>query len=149
MRPPDAGPVWPGSWSSCAMWWWPPGSGSRCGPRWPCPASSRPAEMVTRAGRPPQPRSPGLEHIGGAPPLINPAGVVPGSREANTTAITFLFFDPRMGFAEQTELARRFARTQVNEPDDHLVGVTGAIPGRLAQARTIEHSLPVIEAATL
>ena len=107
------------------------------------------AEIVNRAGRLTQHRYPGLEHIGGALPLINTAGVVPGSREANTTAITFLFFDPRMGFAEQTELARRFARTQVNEPDDHLIGVTGAIPGRLAQARTIEHSLPVIEAASL
>ena len=107
------------------------------------------AEIVNRAARLTQHGYPGLERIGGALPLINTGGVVPGSREANTTAITFLFFDPRMGFAEQTELARRFARTQVNEPDDHLVGVTGAIPGRLAQARTIERSLPLIEAATL
>jgi RND superfamily putative drug exporter len=107
------------------------------------------AEIVNRAARLTQHRYPGLERIGGALPVINTLGVVPGSREANTTAITFLYFDPRMGFAEQTELARRFARTQVDEPDDHLVGVTGAIPGRLAQARTIERSLPRIELATL
>jgi RND superfamily putative drug exporter len=107
------------------------------------------AEIVNRAARLTQHGYPGLERIGGALPLINTGGVVPGSREANTTAITFLFFDPRMGFAEQTELARRFARTQVSEPDDHLVGVTGAVPGRLAQARTIERSLPLIEAVTL
>src|SRR5918999_1621690 len=107
------------------------------------------AEIVNRAARLTQHGYPGLERIGGALPLINTAGVFPGSREPNPPAIPFLFFDPRMGFAEQTELARRFARTQVNEPDDHLVGVTGAIPGRLAQARTIKHSLPLIEAATL
>ncbi|HZD02687.1 MAG TPA: MMPL family transporter [Actinomycetes bacterium] len=107
------------------------------------------ANVVARALRLTQHGYPGYEQILGALPVINTFGLVPGSRERSTTAVTFLFFSPGMGFAEQTDLARRFARTNISGPQDHLIGVSGVIPGRVEQRRSIDRTLPWIEAVTV
>ena len=107
------------------------------------------ANVVARALRLTQHGYPGYEQILGALPVINTFGLVPGSGERSTTAITYLFFSPHMGFAEQTDLARRFARANLSGTQDHLVGVSGVIPGRVEQRRTIERTLPRIEIVTV
>jgi putative drug exporter of the RND superfamily len=73
-----------------------------------------------------------LREIEGALPIANARGLVPGSRETGTTAITYLFFDPT-----KTDL------------DDAVVGVTGAVPARLEEWRAIAEGLPWVTAATI
>ena len=107
------------------------------------------ARAVLRAINVVQQARPGGRGLLGALPVTNSGGLFPGSREEGTTAITFLFSNPFDSFARQTELAREYARQQVDRPDDHLVGVTGSVPARVRQSRLIEHALPTVEAATL
>jgi RND superfamily putative drug exporter len=84
----------------------------------------------------------------GALPLTNTQRLFPGSTERGTTAITYLFTSPRLSFARQESLAKGYAQ-QIDRPDDHLVGVTGTVPARVAQARIISESLALVEFATL
>ena len=81
-------------------------------------------------------------------PITNTGGLVPGSRERDTTAITFLYFVPGTSIGDQEASAQDYAAT-ANQPDDHLVGVTGALPARLAEFDRITSSLPWVEIATL
>ncbi len=92
---------------------------------------------------------PGLEGILGALPVLNSGGRFPSSSEDGTTAITYLFMDPRTGFGTQTDLANRLAAEHINRPTDHLVGVTGSIPARVEQGRLIHDNLPLVELATV
>jgi RND superfamily putative drug exporter len=87
--------------------------------------------------------------ITGAFPVTNTLELFPASREDSTTAVTFLFFSPEMTLEEQTVQARRFAAQEVSEPDDALIGVTGAAPAREIQERVIFRWLPWVEAATV
>lgn len=105
-------------------------------------AALRAVTLVQRAER-------GGGGLLGALPVTNAGGVFPSSREEGTTAVTFLFSSPFASFARQTDLAREYARQQVNRPGDHLVGVTGSVPGRVRQSRLIESALPRVEVATL
>ena len=66
-----------------------------------------------------------------------------------TTAITYLFYRPDVGFGRQTGLAAQYARRYAAEPDDHLVGVTGVIPGRIAQLVILRNTLEKVELATI
>ena len=84
--------------------------------------------VARRAKRVADARDPELERIAFAPPLVNQEQVVPGSRESRTTAITYLFFDPRTDLDDQEEPTARFAEKYVRFPDDHLVGITGRRP---------------------
>jgi RND superfamily putative drug exporter len=89
-----------------------------------------------------------LREIEGALPIANARGLVPGSRETGTTAITYLFFDPtRTDLDEQDELARLYAGGA--EPGDAVVGATGAVPARMEEWRQIEEGLPWVTAATI
>lgn len=92
---------------------------------------------------------PSAVDIAGAFPVTNSLGLLPGSSEQSTTAVTYLFFRPNLTFREQTEAARRFAAAAVTEPGDALIGVTGAIPARLQQTDVILRYLPVVEIATV
>ncbi|HXJ65603.1 MAG TPA: MMPL family transporter [Actinomycetota bacterium] len=85
----------------------------------------------------------------GAIPLVNTGKYLPGSREDSTTAVTYLFVDPRLDIFTQRQLAEGYAAQQVNEPDDHLVGVTGAIPARAVEGDLVTKGLPRIEIATV
>ena len=52
-------------------------------------------------------QDPELREIRFALPLVNARGLVPGSRESGTTAITYLFFDPtKTDLDDQDELTR-------------------------------------------
>ncbi len=94
-------------------------------------------------------KPPLLRTIEFALPVTNSFGLVPGSREDGTTVITYLYFRPDVSFAAQTSLATEYAKLYASEPDDHLVGVTGVIPGRFAQLQAIREWLGVVERATV
>lgn len=105
--------------------------------------------VVARAAALAQRPDPRLEGLRGVVPLINVEGVVPGTHERSTTAISYLLFGPDTSLAEQDATAHRFAATYVNRPDDALVGVTGSSPGRVAQWDEISAALPWVTAATI
>lgn len=85
----------------------------------------------------------------GALPVPNTLGIVPKAAETETGVITYLFLPPGAGFADQRGAAEDYAERYLSAPDDALVGVTGSIPARAAQAEVIEGSLPFVETATL
>ncbi len=89
-----------------------------------------------------------LRRIEFALPIINGLDMVPAA-ERDTTAITYLFFRPEVSFTAQTELAHRYAERYAGEPRDHLVGVTGVIPGRTAQLGILHNDLHKVEIATI
>ena len=69
--------------------------------------------------------------------------------EEPTTAITYFFYRPDVGFGRQTGLAAEYAGRYAGDPDDHLVGVTGVIPGRVAQLVILRRTLEKVEVATV
>jgi RND superfamily putative drug exporter len=85
----------------------------------------------------------------GAIPIVNAVGVVPGSKENRTTIVTLLQMNPDLSLYAQYQLAQRYAREQVNRPEDHLVGVTGAVPARAVQGDLIDAALPYVEYASV
>src|SRR5581483_10888796 len=85
----------------------------------------------------------------GAIPLVNQKNVVPASKESGTTAVTLLQVDPTMSLYGQYRLAQRYVREQVNRPDDHVIGITGAVPARALQGDLIDQSLPLVELASV
>ncbi len=91
----------------------------------------------------------GRHQVLGALPVVNTAKLFPASTESGTTAITYLFTDPGLSFAEQDRLARAWARQYVDRPEDSLVGVGGTVPARVEQASVLKRSLPFVETATL
>lgn len=92
---------------------------------------------------------PQLKAIQLALPLTNTLDLFPSSKEESTTAITFLAISPEESIADQDDLAQLFAAKYVTEPDDALVGVTGAVPARMAEWRAIEGALPWVTLATV
>jgi RND superfamily putative drug exporter len=92
---------------------------------------------------------PGEYGIAFALPITNTERLVPAARESSTTAITYLFFEPGLSIGEQRAGAEDFAAREIAAPDDHLVGVTGAVPARVEEASLIEDSLLTIELATV
>jgi putative drug exporter of the RND superfamily len=109
-------------------------------------AQKRVAEraLAVKAGR-----YPDLLDLKFALPIINVRGLVPGSRETATTAITLLFFPLDVSVFDQDKLARWFTERYVRAPDDALVGRTGAVPARVAEWREIERGLPLVTGATV
>src|SRR3954464_13863023 len=91
---------------------------------------------------------PSLRDIRAAPPISNAARDVPAG-EHGTTAVTYLFFPPELSLESTTKTAHDYAAKQLGGPAGSVVGVTGAGPARLAQFSEIEHSLPIIEAASI
>jgi RND superfamily putative drug exporter len=91
---------------------------------------------------------PAFKDIRAALPISNTAQGIP-SRERNTTAITYLFFDPSLSLDRRTEVAHTYAQRALGGPAGRVVGVTGAAPARLSQFQEIENALPIIEAASV
>jgi putative drug exporter of the RND superfamily len=89
---------------------------------------------------------PDLLSIAAAVPILNTFGLIPSSRERSTTAITYLYFEPRYGFETRNELAHAFA--EHIPKSEALVGVTGAGPARITQYNAIQDALPIVGAAT-
>lgn len=93
-------------------------------------------------------RPPDLSRIEFALPVTNSLDVVPAG-ERQTTAITYLFFRPSVSFTTQTALARQYAERYAGDPRDHLVGVSGVIPGRTAQLSILRNDLHKVEIGTI
>ncbi|MDQ3094914.1 MAG: MMPL family transporter [Actinomycetota bacterium] len=84
----------------------------------------------------------------GALPLSNAFAIFPASRERDTTALTYLFFDPKVSFGRQSRAAQAYA-DRFFKPRDDVVGVTGSVPARATQGRIIRDRLPLVELLTL
>jgi RND superfamily putative drug exporter len=107
------------------------------------------ARVVERAVRYRPDAEGGQGGVAFALPLVNTLELFPGSEEDGTTAVTFLFFEPDMSIGDQAAAAHEFAEREVNREDDALVGVTGAVPARLAEWNEIEEALPWVSLATI
>ncbi|HWC11732.1 MAG TPA: MMPL family transporter [Acidimicrobiales bacterium] len=94
-------------------------------------------------------KPPDLRRIEFALPVTNSFRVVPGSREDGTTLVTYLYFRPDVSFRTQTRVAAAYAQRYLSDPEDHLVGVSGVIPARVAQLEAIRGRLGVVERATV
>ncbi len=89
-----------------------------------------------------------MASLRGALPVTNALGAFPSSSESGTTALTYLLFDPDVSLGTQTRTARTYA-TEVLEPRDEVVGITGSVPARAAQGSIIRDALPLAETLTL
>jgi RND superfamily putative drug exporter len=109
-------------------------------------AQARVFERAFELTRQPDPEATGIAFL---LPITNTLGLFPASREVSTTAVTYLFVLPDRTLRNRADLAQLFASRYVSQPDDLLVGVTGAVPAQLEQFRLINESLSLVEAATL
>src|SRR4029077_12936768 len=91
----------------------------------------------------------GIADLAGAFPLPNTAGLLVGTAEHSTTIITFLYFQPGTSFSQQTAGANKYARWYLNQPADHVVGVTGPIPAEYAQSQIIKNHISWVELFTV
>jgi putative drug exporter of the RND superfamily len=91
----------------------------------------------------------GIPGLAGAFPLPNTTGLLAGTAEHSTTIITFLYFQPGISFGQQTADANEYVRWYLNQPADHVVGVTGPIPAEYAQSQIIQRSLWWVELFTV
>ncbi len=76
-----------------------------------------------------------------AVPVINARGVVPGSRETGTTAITYLAFPRSTPIAEQLAGADRLRGATGH--------ATGILPAEVHEGALVDDALPLIEVATV
>jgi RND superfamily putative drug exporter len=83
-----------------------------------------------------------------AVPVINTLGLVPGSRERNTTAITYLI-PPSGSPVELVARAQDYAEGLGAVLPGAYTGVTGALAARDAESSAIATALPWIEVATV
>ncbi len=94
-------------------------------------------------------KPPQLQDIAAAVAITNAVPLSPAWQERSTAAVTYLFFEPKVSFARQTRLAHAYARHYLGDADDHLVGVTGVVPGRLTQLRLLKERLALVEMITV
>ncbi len=80
-------------------------------------------------------------------PLVDTLRLVPGSRESGTTAVTFLYYPQSMPVNAQIASAHRYAAA-LARATGRPAGLTGAVPGQVAQGVLIDHDLNVIELLT-
>ncbi|MGI9005207.1 MAG: MMPL family transporter [Streptosporangiaceae bacterium] len=87
--------------------------------------------------------------LAGALPVANTSGLFPGSRQASTTVVTFLYFRPATSMAATVSGGETYAHRYAGAPRDHLAGLTGPIPARYEQGLIIGRYLPWVELATV
>jgi RND superfamily putative drug exporter len=87
--------------------------------------------------------------IAGVVPIVNAKGAFPASTEQGTTALTYVLTKPGTTFAQEVAAATTFGQQHVNQPDDHLAGVTGTVPAQLEQSNILYSHLMLLEVATL
>jgi putative drug exporter of the RND superfamily len=113
-------------------------------------AKAAQAEVAQGLAGPVSPGPPGgIPGLAGAFPLPNTAGLLHGTAERSTTIITFLSFRPGTSLGEQTEGAQAYAHWYLNQPGDHVVGVTGPVPAEYAQSQIIQDNLGWVELFTV
>src|SRR5207244_12280114 len=82
------------------------------------------ARVLTRAAALDTGRLKGrFPYILGAIPVLNTARLVPGSRESGTTAVTYVFADPRLGIFRQLDAVERYVGAEVTRRGSPLVRV--------------------------
>lgn len=91
----------------------------------------------------------GVDPIAGAVPIANTRGLFPSSAEEGTTALTYVLSKPGTVLADEVAAAEKFAQEHMNQPDDHVVGVTGTVPAQVAQTTILFDHLLLLEGATL
>ena len=96
----------------------------------------------------PGPRG-GIPGLAGAVPLPNASGLIRGTREHDTTVITFLYFRPGTSLTAQTAGADAYVHWYLSYPSSDVIGVTGAVPAEVAQDNLIQHYLPWVELFTV
>lgn len=69
--------------------------------------------------------------------------------EPASAALTYLFFPPEIGPVGRTGLAERLVDREVDTAGGVRAGVTGAVPARGEQIRSIRDALPLVELATV
>jgi putative drug exporter of the RND superfamily len=87
--------------------------------------------------------------LAGAFALPNTAGLLVGTAEHSTTIITFLYFRPGTSFGQQTVGANEYIHQYLNQPTDHVIGVTGPIPAEYAQSQIIQDHVFWVELGTV
>ena len=105
--------------------------------------------VVERAAAVAQHKVGDIGPIAAVVPIINTPGVFRSTGRPGTTALTYVFTRPGTTFGGEVRAARAFGRQHVNQPDDHLVGVTGTIPAQLEQTTILYNRLLLLEGATL
>jgi RND superfamily putative drug exporter len=85
----------------------------------------------------------------GALPLVNDPRVWPHAGAAATTAVTYLYFAPGTSQGDEVGAAEAYARERLTLPTASVAGVTGTVPGRVAQEDAIAERLRAVEIATL
>jgi putative drug exporter of the RND superfamily len=91
----------------------------------------------------------GIPGLAGAFPLPNTAGLLVGTAEHSTTIITFLYFQPGTSFGQQAAGANQYVHWYLNQPADHVIGVTGPIPAEYAQSQIIQDHVFWVELFTV
>lgn len=77
-------------------------------------------------------------------PVLDAAGVVPGSRSTGTTLVTYLY--PSSGnLKKATDQAHAYAAAHFDPVADHVVGVTGTVPARYEQTVLVDNAVRVLE----
>ena len=107
------------------------------------------ARVVERARAIAEREYPELLSVPFALPVTNALGLFPGAPEENTTALTFLYYEPGLGLSARTRLANWFMDVRVDHEDDALVGKTGIVPARIEQSRVIRDALPRVQLGTV
>src|SRR3954451_7282324 len=82
--------------------------------------------------------------IAAALPVLNAAGVVPGSKQTGTTLVTYLY-PQSTAFGTATRAAQGYAATHFDKAADRVVGVTGTVPARYEQTLLVDGALPWLE----
>ena len=82
----------------------------------------------------------------GGIPIVNRPLIAGSDPPFQTTAVTYLIFDPATSASQRNRQATRLARSLETSGRD--VGLTGAIPARISTARTLLDSLPRLELIT-
>lgn len=87
--------------------------------------------------------------LAAAVPLPNASGLIRGTREHDTTVITFLYFRPGTSLTAQTAGADAYVHSYLSYPSADVVGVTGPVPAEVAQDGIIAHYLGWVELFTV
>ena len=93
-------------------------------------------------------RIPELRDAAGAYGVANSIPGLSFARERGTTALSYLLFPLDIGQSGRTQRAENYVEA-LDPPPSSFAGVTGAIPARAAQARTIRDHLPLVELVTV
>ncbi len=91
----------------------------------------------------------GIPGLAAAVPVANVSGLIRGTREHDTTVITFLYFKPGTSLTAQTAGADAYVHWYLSYPSSDVVGVTGPVPAEVAQDGIIQHFLPWVELFTV